>query len=50
MWRKGTDNLADFFTKPLPVHQHQRLMSLFVHVPHAADLPSQTAHSKRQRH
>ena len=25
-WRKGSDNLADFFTKPLPVHAHRTLM------------------------
>ena len=50
MWRKGADNLADFFTKPLPVHQHHRLMPLLVHVPRATGLPSQTTHSNRQRH
>lgn len=49
MWRKGTDNLADFFTKPLPVHLHQRLMPLLVHVPHATGTTAQTTHSKRQR-
>ena len=47
LWRKGADNLADFFTKPLPVHQHQRLMLLLVHVPRATGLPSQTTHSYR---
>ena len=36
-WRKGIDNLADFFTKPLPVHLHQKLMPLLVHVPPAHD-------------
>ena len=50
MWRKGTDNLADFLTKLLPVHQHQRLMPLLVHVPCATGLPAQTAHSKRKRY
>ena len=34
-WRQGTDNLADFFTKPLPVHVHQSLMPLLVHIPPA---------------
>ena len=50
MWRKGADNLADFFTKLLPVHQHHRFMPLLVHVPRATGLPSQTTHSNRQRH
>jgi hypothetical protein len=35
-WRKGVDNLADFFTKPLPVHVHQSLMPLLVHTPSAS--------------
>ena len=35
-WRKGADNLADFFTKPLPVHVHQSLMPLLVHTPPAS--------------
>jgi hypothetical protein len=34
-WRKGVDNLADFFTKALPVHLHQTLMPLLVHIPPA---------------
>ena len=34
-WRKGADNLADFFTKPLPVHVHQSIMPLLVHIPTA---------------
>lgn len=33
IWRKGVHNLADFFTKPLPVHAHRSLMPLLVHVP-----------------
>ena len=37
-WRKGADNLADFFTKPLPVHAHQSLMPLLVHTPPAFHL------------
>ena len=32
-WRKGASNLADFFTKPLPVHAHQALMPFLVHTP-----------------
>lgn len=46
-WRQGTDNLADFFTKPLPVHEHQRLMPLLVHVPPATGHSALTPHSKR---
>jgi 3',5'-cyclic AMP phosphodiesterase CpdA len=32
-WRKGEHNLADFFTKALPVHIHQSLMPLLVFSP-----------------
>ena len=32
-WIKGIDNLADFFTKALPVHEHQTLKKLLVHSP-----------------
>jgi hypothetical protein len=32
-WRKGASNLADFFTKPLPVHVHQSLMPFLVRTP-----------------
>ena len=32
-WRKGAHNLADFFTKALPVHKHQELMPFLVQVP-----------------
>ena len=32
-WQKGANNLADFFTKALPVHVHQELMHKLVHVP-----------------
>ena len=46
-WRQGADNLADFFTKPLPVHEHQRLLPLLVHVPSATGHKAQTPHSKR---
>ena len=33
VWRPGIHNLADFFTKPLPVHVHQSLMPLLVTTP-----------------
>ena len=33
VWRKGANNLADFFTKALPVHTHQSLMKLLVRTP-----------------
>ena len=32
-WIKGSDNLADFFTKPLPIHQHQTIKKILVHSP-----------------
>jgi hypothetical protein len=33
IWRKGVYNLADFFTKPLSVKDHQSVMHLLVRVP-----------------
>ena len=33
IWRKGMYNLADFFTKPLSVKDHQTVMHLLVRVP-----------------
>ena len=33
LWRKGANNLANFFTKALPVHVHQDLMPFLVHSP-----------------
>ena len=39
-WRKGADNLADFFTKALPVHQHQALMPFLVFSPAQPNNPS----------
>ena len=32
IWRKGEENIADFFTKPQPVHMHQKFMKQLVHV------------------
>ena len=37
-WRKGANNLADFFTKALPVHKHQELMKFLVHTPQRSAL------------
>jgi hypothetical protein len=45
-WRKGADNLADFYTKALPVHRHQELMPLLVQSPLQ---PDNQSHSKRAR-
>ena len=33
IWRNGPNNLADFFTKILPVHVHQEIMHLLVYAP-----------------
>ena len=33
LWRKGANNLADFFTKALPVHTHLDLMPFLVRTP-----------------
>ena len=46
-WRAGADNLADFFTKPLPVHSHRTLMPLLVHVPTALITPFLSASATR---
>ena len=32
-WRKGCNNLADFFTKIIPVHEHQAQMKFLVRTP-----------------
>jgi hypothetical protein len=48
-WRKGADNLADFFTKPLPVHMHQSHMPLLVFVPPANNNALVTASAARAR-
>ena len=47
VWRKGQHNLADFFTKSLPVHQHKKTSSLLVQVPPVTFAPTQTKHSNR---
>jgi hypothetical protein len=36
VWIEGANNLADFFTKPLPVHRHVALAPLLVRTPAAA--------------
>jgi hypothetical protein len=33
VWAPGEENLADFFTKALPVSRHQQLMKYLVHTP-----------------
>ena len=43
-WREGENNLADFFTKPLPRAAHQALMPLIVRV------PARVSHTARSRH
>ena len=44
-WLKGTDNLADFFTKALPVKIHRKLMTSFVHIPSNLSAANQPSHS-----
>ena len=46
-WRRGEHNLADFFTKALPVHTHQTLMRLLVHTPPSPDTIAQTKKARR---
>ena len=47
-WRKGASNLADFFTKPLPVHAHQALMPFLVNTP-ASSSPNPFHRSRAAR-
>ena len=37
LWRKGVNNLADFFTKILPTSEHQALMPLLVRTPQISE-------------
>ena len=46
-WRKGADNLADFFIKPLPIHANQSLMPLLVHTPPAFFSPHLSSSAAR---
>ena len=47
IWQKGADNLADFFTKPLPASQHQKLMHKLVHIPPMSSSKNITSHARR---
>jgi hypothetical protein len=53
IWRKGMYNLADFFTKPLSVKDHQVIMHLLVRVssnsPALLDLRAQRTRLWRAR-
>lgn len=46
-WRQGAHNLADFFTKPLPVHVHQALMQFLIHTPPGASTTYSRPHAMR---
>jgi hypothetical protein len=46
-WRKGENNLADFFTKALPVHTHKSLMPLIVFTPPVQNTTHTTRHAQR---
>jgi hypothetical protein len=48
-WLKGANNLADFFTKPLPVHLHRRLMPSLVSIPLNLSFTTQKPHSLRRQ-
>ena len=47
LWRKGANNLADFFTKALPVHTHQALMPFLVNTPLDRNNPYHSARVQR---
>lgn len=46
-WRAGAENLADFFTKALPVHRHQALMPLLVRRPASSYTLALTRRARR---
>lgn len=46
-WRQGAHNLADFFTKALPVHLHRTLMPFLVSIPPTPHTKYQTSHARR---
>jgi hypothetical protein len=49
-WRKGAENIADFFTKALPVHQHQTIKHVLVEVPLSDTVnPSLSKRASRMR-
>ena len=48
-WRKGALNLADFFTKILPVATHKLLMPLLVTIPPARNTIFQKKHTNRMQ-
>ena len=47
-WRQGALNLADFFTKTLPVNVHKSLMHLLVTIPRLPSAALNGKHSSRQ--
>ena len=48
-WRKGALNLADFFTKILPVATHKLLMPLLVTIPPARNTIFEKKHTNRMQ-
>ena len=46
VWKAGASNLADFFTKALPVHEHQKRMKQLVHTPIASDTHFQSRRAR----
>ena len=46
-WVQGVDNIADFFTKALPVYRHQQLKRVLVHCPPSPNNPSLTYRARR---
>ena len=47
-WRQGALNLADFFTKTLPVNVHKSLMHLLVTIQRLPSAALNGKHSSRQ--
>ena len=46
LWIQGADNIADFFTKALPVHRHQQLKRVLVNCPPSPNNPSLTSRAR----
>ena len=49
MWRKGMDNVADFFTKAQPVHRHKEFEQLFLHRPLIINKQTSRSQAWKQR-
>ena len=47
VWKPGNTNVADFFTKPLPRHQHDLMLNILLQVDHSQDNVSKQKKQER---